>query len=307
MEATGPARWLGYIDKFAIFPTTLDRHLDWADVVHICDHANAMYLHWTAIRPTLVTCHDLLAVRAARGEATDCTPSRTGRYLQRWVLASLRRAHMIAAVSRATLADTVRLVGLPGRLLRLVPNGLNHPYGRRDAETCRERMGVLPWPQQRPFILHVGSNETRKNRAGVLRVFARLKDRWPGDLVFVGRPLTAELQQQASALGLEGRVHQLSGIDNPRLEALYNLEAQVCGCPVVCSDCSVFLEIAGPGACIRQLGDEAGMAEDLLRLADPVARHAHIASGLENARGYSAESMIDSYARLYRELAVARQ
>src|ERR1035437_9440994 len=75
------AKWLGYIDKYILFPPGLAMRLsrikrkfpDRKIVVHICDHSNAVYAalarHWF---PVLVTCHDLLAVRGARGEDTYC-------------------------------------------------------------------------------------------------------------------------------------------------------------------------------------------------------------------------------------------
>ena len=39
------AKWLGYLDKFLFFPRQLRRKLAAGfDLVHICDHSNAMYL-----------------------------------------------------------------------------------------------------------------------------------------------------------------------------------------------------------------------------------------------------------------------
>ena len=37
------AKWLGYVDKFLFFSPTLKRAKKGYDVVHICDHSNAMY------------------------------------------------------------------------------------------------------------------------------------------------------------------------------------------------------------------------------------------------------------------------
>ena len=84
--AGGVGKWLGYVDKFALFPLALPTHLEWCDVVHVCDHSNAMYCHRTRSRPTVVTCHDFLAVRGALGEDTDCPAGFAGRHLQRWIL-----------------------------------------------------------------------------------------------------------------------------------------------------------------------------------------------------------------------------
>lgn len=40
----GLSKWLGYIDKYILFPPRLRKSSKWADIVHICDHSNAVYL-----------------------------------------------------------------------------------------------------------------------------------------------------------------------------------------------------------------------------------------------------------------------
>ena len=42
-SAQGLGKWLGYVDKFVVFPPFLRSAVKWADVVHICDHSNAFY------------------------------------------------------------------------------------------------------------------------------------------------------------------------------------------------------------------------------------------------------------------------
>ena len=125
-------KWLGYIDKFVLFPRKLRRSLaqEKPSVVHVCDHSNAMYGHWVDDVPVVVTCHDLLAVRGALGEETNCPASLTGRILQRWILAGLGRATGIACVSHATAADAVRLIGRGQSAppITVIENGLNYPF-----------------------------------------------------------------------------------------------------------------------------------------------------------------------------------
>ena len=137
IAVAGPfvTKWLGYLDKFLFFPRQLRRKLAAADfhLVHICDHSNAMYCAHVGERPAIVTCHDLLAVRGALGEETGCPASATGKYLQRWIVAGLRRASAVACASSATLRDAERLVGQrDGRpQLLLIHHGINHPYQRQ--------------------------------------------------------------------------------------------------------------------------------------------------------------------------------
>jgi len=60
----GLAKWLGYFDKYVLFPFKLRQAAKWADIVHICDHSNSMYTKYLAGKPNIVTCHDLLAIRS---------------------------------------------------------------------------------------------------------------------------------------------------------------------------------------------------------------------------------------------------
>ena len=57
---TGLGKWLGYIDRLILFPFHLKREMGWADVVHICDHANAVYVPMLKHKPHVLTCHDVL-------------------------------------------------------------------------------------------------------------------------------------------------------------------------------------------------------------------------------------------------------
>src|SRR5260370_30796511 len=125
------AKWLGYIDKFVLFPRQLQAALakEKPSVVHICDHSNAMYEGWIEHVPVVVTCHDLLSVRGALSDKTNSPASPTGKILQRWILRGLRRADEVVCDSQATEADVCRLVSLaaPSPQLELIRLLLNYP------------------------------------------------------------------------------------------------------------------------------------------------------------------------------------
>jgi glycosyltransferase involved in cell wall biosynthesis len=319
------AKWLGYIDKFALFPRQLRARLaqDIPSVVHICDHSNSMYGGWITNTPVVVTCHDLLAVRGALGEETNCPASLTGKILQRWILRGLRRANGVACVSQATEADARRLVsrGAASPKVQLVRLGLNYPFRRLpDAEVSARLTKIQGFNQDLPFVLHVGSNLRRKNRDGALRIFALCKERWNARLVFVGDALTPELSALAVRLGISDRVTQVPDASDELLEALYNraltllypsrfegfgwpmLEAQACGCPVVCSNSGPLPEAAGDAGLFHDPDDEAGFAADLLRLGDPAQRAIWSEKSLRNAERFSTTGMISHYIDIYRGL-----
>ena len=318
------AKWLGYLDKFLFFPRQLKRKLSAGfDLVHICDHSNAMYAAHAGGRPVVVTCHDLLAVRGALGEATDCPASPTGKYLQRWIVSGLRQAGAVACASPATLRDAERVVGQRnGRpQLLTLQLGLNYPYRQQPADLARAHLSqVAGLDADRPFALHVGSNSRMKNREGVLRIFALTKNDWPGQVVFAGQKLTPELRSLGKELGVLERVVEIDGPSNELLEALYSsalvllypsrfegfgwpiIEAQACGCPVICSDREPMSEVGGEAALTAKVEDEAAMARAILRLTDPAERARWSEKSVRNAERFKTEEMIARYIELYRTL-----
>ncbi|MBA3273574.1 MAG: glycosyltransferase [Chthoniobacterales bacterium] len=322
------AKWLGYIDKFLIFPRHLRARLEKGStcVVHICDHSNAMYAKHVRGTPVVVTCHDLLAVRGARGEATDTPASATGKFLQRWIVSGLRSAAAVPCISQATLRDAQQIVtqGRENPKLELITLGLNYPYRELPETEVQRRLNDLSELRDNArFALHVGSNLRRKNREAVLRIFASVADQWDGRLVFAGEELNPSLRSQAAGLGIADRVVEVRSPGNELLEVLYNratallfpsrfegfgwpiAEAEACGCPVICSATPPMDEVGGAGALLRDVEDEAGFASDLLRLADPAERSRWSTQALESAERFATDRMIAKYCTLYRSLAPA--
>ena len=318
-------KWLGYIDKFILFPRKLHTALrEQPTVVHICDHSNAMYGGWIRNAPVVVTCHDLLAVRGALGEETNCPASITGRILQRWILRGLRQADEVVCDSLATETDARRLVsrGTTPKI-ELVHLGLNYPFRKLPATEVSARLSSIQnFDQHTPFVLHVGSNLHRKNREGVLRIVALSKEKWDARIVFVGNALTPGLLSLAASLGISDRITQVPDAADELLEALYNravallypsrfegfgwpvIEAQACGCPVICSNAGPLPEAAGDAGLYHDPDDEAGFVADLLRLRDPAWRAIWSEKSLHNAQRFSTTRMVSQYIAIYRSLGV---
>lgn len=314
-------KWLAYIDKFVLFPWRLRRRLRSAPaVVHICDHSNAMYARRIHKVPVAISCHDLLAVRGALGEQTDCPASLTGKLLQRWIVAGLRAATVVACVSKATLEDARRLVvrgdGKPK--LELIPLALSYPYRKLSADEAQVRLARFSLLKaDTPFVLHVGSNLRRKNREGVLRIFARCQAQWNGLLVFAGEPLSDRLRSLGRELGVLDRIVEVPDATSELLETLYNcataflfpsrfegfgwpiIEAQACGCPVICGDRAPLPEVAGDAGLIHPVENEESFAAEIIRLADPEERARWSSKSLRNAERFSTERMIAEYISAY--------
>ena len=319
-SAIGFGKWLGYIDRFVLFPRHLRAQALRADVVHLCDHGSAMFVLQVKNRPVVVTCHDMLAVRGAMGEIEEMRSSILGRSLQNWICKGLRHATQVACVSQFTLDDAARILK-NNKNLRKVLNGLNYPFRPLEAEEAGCRLAAIPQVRG-PFILHVGSNHARKNRDGVLRVFAKAKVQRDLKLVFAGAALNRQLKELAHELGVNNDIVEVVNPKVAIVEALYNqavallfpsrfegfgwpaIEAQACGCPVVASTIAPIAEIVGESGALSALEDEDEMAESIVRLMDDKEYAARIRKrGLENVHSrFRTSRMMDDYVTLYRKL-----
>lgn len=321
--ANGVGKWLGYIDRYLLFPRALRAAAAQADVVHMCDHGSAMYCSMTNSKPTVVTCNDMLAVRGAMGELPEMRASRFGRHLQRWICSGLQRATRVACISQATFDDASRILGRSDHL-SVILDALNYPFQPlAPAEAERRLAGIRGI--EKPFLLHVGGGHARKNRDGILRVFARVAAQVDLQMVFAGEALTNRLTRLADEMGVSGRVVQIVKPDVSVIEALYNraavlifpsrlegfgwppIEAQACGCPVVASDIQPIADVLRDSAALHSLVDEAGMAASVLQLVtDQDHRNGMIQRGFENVRArFRTSRMLDQYLALYREAARA--
>ena len=316
----GMGKWLGYVDKFAWFPLVLRSAVEQADVVHICDHANAVYTWQIRAVPHVVTCHDLLAVRSALGDIPQNPTRWTGRQLQRLILKGLTSAQHIACASNGTRNDVLRIGGVCERRVSRVYNSLNYPYTRMEVTEAESRLRRLSVDPRQAFVLHVGGNQWYKNRLGVMRIFSSLRRMTTPDsfkLVMVGKPWTTEMRQYVADHELTNVALELTAVADEDLRALYStatvmlfpsleegfgwpiVEAQACGCPVATSKRSPMDEVAGDAAIYVDPENPDSAAATLKNAFNslPGIREA----SLRNAERFRS-GMIGSYIALYEKV-----
>jgi glycosyltransferase involved in cell wall biosynthesis len=179
-----------------------------------------MYASMIRGKPVIVTCHDLIAVRGARGELPELRASCFGQRLQRWICEGLRRATRVACVSQATFDDARRILESE-RNLCVILNGLNYPYRKLVPDEVERRLARLHGIHA-PFILHLGSNLAYKNREGVLKTFAIAAAGTNLQLVIAGEALSPKLAGLARELKIEASIVQVVAPSADVVEALYN-------------------------------------------------------------------------------------
>jgi glycosyltransferase involved in cell wall biosynthesis len=328
----GLGKWLGYVDKFVLFPAILRRKLRELHrshgnnlIVHICDHSNAMYVSHLAKLPHVTTCHDLLAIRSALGEFSESRTGTAGRLLQQWILSGLRRSAFVACVSEATRRDLVRLTAKPQARTAVVRLSLAYPYKPLAPEASRRltsevfaKRGLVP-PSR--YFFHIGNNSWYKNRAGLIRTFSQFAASIssPPALVLAGKPLTDDLEALIETTGLRDHIKWVGSLSNEELNAFYCsaealifpslaegfgwpvIEGQAAGCPVIASEIPSIVEIGG-GAVIfinpKDTEAAAGVLDRFIR-GTPAERDRIVSRGLTNAAHYSQDALVSGYQEIY--------
>jgi glycosyltransferase involved in cell wall biosynthesis len=319
--ARGISKWLGYVDKFFLFPPVLAREARWADVVHICDHSNSMYVLWVRSKPHIVTCHDMLAVRSALGEIPENPTRFTGRQFQKRILNGLKHALQVACVSESTRRDLDRIAQRPVQSTSVVQNGLNYQYAPMPPEDAKSILAKLGVPSDVPFLLHVGGNQWYKNRLGVLRIFSELIQRDGCKelrLVLAGKSWTNQMREFIERRALAGKAIELTAISNEDLRALYStakallfpsleegfgwpiIEAQACGCPVFTSNRSPMTEIAGNAGLYIDPADPNAAAKIIAEQLPGIESLQQ--ASIRNASRFTTSAMISGYLKLYETL-----
>ncbi len=305
-------KYLAYVDKLLFFPLWLLLRARSFDLVHIADHSNAFYSFCVPPRRCIVICHDLLAMRGAMGDASAaCEASAFGVWLQRLIMAGLRRPAGVSFISQATFDDFQRLIGLPpGQRHAVIHLPLNAPFKPHldPFSLPSAEQAQLP---AKPFLLMVGSALPRKNRALALCVLELLGDSSPYQVVFAGEALTPKERSFADTHPLGDRLLSIVGPSHALLNVLYGqahallfpsfsegfgwplIEAQACGCPVIASTTTSIPEVAAAGALYGEPRDALAFVSHIKDLEHPGLRAQMIERGFANARRFTPEVFAD--------------
>ncbi len=290
-----------------------DLERDGIDLYHGLSGELPVGIRRTGIR-TVVTIHDLIFMR----HPEYYNPIDVAIY--RWKFRrACREADRIVAISECTRRDVAELGHFPADRIDVVYQSIDRRFRRTVTDGERadvaRRYGLPP-----RYILFVGTIEERKNAGLVIEALPQIDA--GVHFVMVGRQTayTRRILRRARALGVDGRVHVVSGVPDADLGAVYRsaevfaypsryegfglpiVEAIECGLPVVAVTGSC-LEEAGGDACFYVGPDDVGaMAAALNRLlADRGLRRECVERSRDYIRrfqnGDAARQMIEVYRR----------
>lgn len=225
-------------------------------------------------------------------------------YMRAMITRSLKRADRVVAVSHNTKADIHRITGLQDDKVAVIHEAAGKHFrklrNKRVFATFRERYGL---PED--YILFTGGISPRKNLLRLIRAFRAVAGRVPHHLVITGAKGWRN-KSVKDAIAADPRIVQTGFIEDDDMPLLYNgaslfvypslyegfglpvLEAQKCGCPVICSENSSLVEVGGQGVRFIDPLDEGGLADAIASLmTNEDERHALIKKGYDNAKRFS--------------------
>ena len=319
-------KWLGYIDKFILFPFEL-LYIRLINIFffnhvyfHIIDHSNAFYIHFLSNDRTIITCHDVLAIRSGLGYTdTYCATSKSGKLLQQIILNALSGAKKLAAVSDFTLDQLIAIDTKPTvkKKWTTIHNALSTKFGPATDNTVGELVQKFGFLEEKKFILHVGSDLERKNRKLLVKMIHDLRSEWEGILVLAGAPLGNEILKLINDLNVGDLIFHINRPSDSEIISLYTvchvfifpsfsegfgwpiIEAQACGAPVITSNKAPMMSEVGGVAALYADPDEASSFIDQFRKLNCIQfRSDVIHLGYVNTKRFSFETAMSQYINL---------
>lgn len=307
-------KYLSYVDKLVLFPIYLFFKSLKFDFMHIADHGNSFYSFCCPKYKSIVTCHDLLAMRAAFGDQSiPIKTSLIGVYFQKLIKLGLSRVGSVYFVSMSTFKDYQKLFGTSlVQRQSVIPIALNASFSP-DTDSLSLTSSEIKQIPSSPYLLMVGSSSIRKNRRLSLKLLSHLDSY---HLVFAGDSLTLDELNFARLNDCDDRLISIVRPSHSLLNFLYNnahallfpsfaegfgwplVEAQFCHCPVITSLNSSIGEVAGDGALYADPTDVSGFIKHIKSLEDTNFRSHMIQLGSYNSLNYSFDKMSDSYCSL---------
>ena len=329
-------KWLGYIDKYLIFPCELFAHSlrtrrDGGVVYHVTDHSNAVYSFVLGGRPHVATCNDVLAIRSALGEIPENPTGFTGRLLQKAILGGLRQTPRIVCISENSARELDRLLGGESEKITVALLPLNFNFTPMSKQTAIEVLAALGASvrvaAETGFILHVGGNPWYKNRKGVCAIYAELAQlreqlkQPPVPLILAGQAPSAELVAFVHAHRTLPVVFVATPSDE-QVCALYSLasvmlfpslqegfgwpivEAMACGCPVVTTGRAPMTEAGGEAAVYIEPADAVASAKSLNNVLEwsEAEREDCVQRGFANLDRFGRTALAEHYLGAYNEV-----
>ncbi len=254
--------------------------------------------------PTVLTIHDVIFRRFP-----ECYNPIDRKIYDYKFNRSAQEATRIIAISEQTKRDIMEFYDIPEEKIDVIYQGCHAQFHRvpseKEIEIVKKKYGL-----DNPYIITVGTVETRKNQAMAVRGIRGLPDEL--DLVIVGRrtPYAKTLDKYISTYSIESRVKFIEHADFADLPALYAgafcssytsryegfgipvIESLSVGTPVVVATGSCLEEAAGPSSPAVDPDDVEEWINTLKEMINyPASRDKIAREGMKYVRRFNDEDM----------------
>jgi glycosyltransferase involved in cell wall biosynthesis len=298
------------------------------DLFHVIDHTDGHIVRWLqqAGKSVIATCHDLVPLTCPENRRSasrlPAISARTWRYSAN----GLKAADRVLCVSANTAADVAQFLQIKPRRLSVVHSAADQafvPLKPNATQDFRRQHGRSPedW-----VLLHVGSNQLRKNVSNILKALKIAVDRGvPAHLWRVGDGFNPEQTAFIAQSGLAAHITMFDMVDQATLVQLYNaadvtlfpslyegfgfpiLESMACATAVITSNTSALPEVAGEAAILVDPMQPQAMAEAIVRLySDRAYGHQLVQSGLQWGKQFSWQITAEKTAQIYEQVLEAK-
>lgn len=246
-------------------------------------HALAFVAPLAAPCPFVVTVYDLSFLRYP-----EAFRPFNRWYLSRFTARTVKGAKAVIAISESTRQDVIKLLNVPEERVHTIYCGADESFRPLPPADVAAFKSAQQLPDK--FMLYLGTLEPRKNVDGLIRAYARYRQRQTNapPLIIAGGKgwYYSQIFELVEALNLTDSVRFPGYIPQELLPLWYNaatlyvypshfegfglpvLEAMACGTPVITSTASSLPEITGADGAARLVdpGDVEALAEAMVEI-----------------------------------------
>lgn len=265
---------------------------------------------------SIVTIHDIAFVHYPEASSKRILKIYSN-YKRIW-----NRASIIITPSFSTKNDLVDLMPEVENRTYVINYGLDNFYKTIDKK-CAKQYIKEKWNIEKPFLLHVGKIEPRKDHKTLFKAFELISEEHDLLLICAGGIgwKSREILDYLEKSKQRSRIILLNAVNKEDLLNLYNsaemlvfpsiyegfglpvIESMSCGCPVIASDNSSLREAGGNGALYFKTGNHEELAIFIHELLTSKEKNdLLIRNGIEWAKNFNWEKAAKEHIKIYRSL-----
>lgn len=315
-------KFIDFFNRYIYYPFQIKGLI--ADVYHIIDHGNALFIKNLNADKTVVTCHDLIPLLLERGYFPDIKKPPLALKIFKISMKYMSKAKYIFADSSNTAKDLTEHLLIPKDKIIKITNSTFYPFKVISRERKEYFCNKFALDTSKLIILNVGNTNFYKNISGLLNTLNKLPEKIDGrDWLFyhIGVPYSDKMLKIIEKESIRKKINQLGILEYHELEFFYNiadilffpslyegfgmpvLEAMKCKTAVLCSDIPSLREIGNDAVEYANPYNTEEMAEKLISLLRDAERRNYLREkAIKRAELFSWEDTIEQIGKYYMKI-----